>query len=385
MSYMYLLEPLAPLIFRSGKQFGSEVEVDGANFPLPSSSAGLIRTVLADQQQMSFDGDLSELLGTQVGGPLLARFDPDEPELAQLLVPRPADAVCFKDTQLATQVVRLAPKTLSDSVGTDLPAGLSPVQALTNFEGKPTQSLQFWSLSDLMRWQKQDIEFEQLQQNGLDSLPIERRTHVSIDPGSQAHVEGGLFQTAGLDLAAPRLNQRGFSKQRLGFWLSSAAKLNSDLVTFGGERRLSKLQLVELESVKAPADLSSQIKQAGRLKLTLLTPALFSQGSLAGWLDDELTGCIPGTNFKVRLHAMAIERWEPISGFDLKRWKPKVMRKAVAAGSVLWFEILDPQTVTDDALQQLWLKCISDSVQDRLDGFGLVLPAAYSINNKNFL
>ena len=44
----YLIEPLAPLVFRSGKPFGSQSAADGANFPLPSSMAGMLRTVTAD-------------------------------------------------------------------------------------------------------------------------------------------------------------------------------------------------------------------------------------------------------------------------------------------------------------------------------------------------
>ena len=42
--HYYLLESMAPLVFRSGKPFGSQADVKDVAFPLPSSAAGLMRT-----------------------------------------------------------------------------------------------------------------------------------------------------------------------------------------------------------------------------------------------------------------------------------------------------------------------------------------------------
>ena len=40
----YLLEPLAPLVCRSGRPFGTQADADDINFPLPSAAAGLMRS-----------------------------------------------------------------------------------------------------------------------------------------------------------------------------------------------------------------------------------------------------------------------------------------------------------------------------------------------------
>lgn len=40
----YFLDALAPLVFRSGKPFGSQSDTDDIQFPLPSAAAGLVRT-----------------------------------------------------------------------------------------------------------------------------------------------------------------------------------------------------------------------------------------------------------------------------------------------------------------------------------------------------
>ena len=101
----YLIEPLAPLVFRSGKPFGSLSAADGANFPLPSSMAGMLRTVTAEQNQQAFDESLKQ---QSVYGPLLVRYQ-DEKTL-EILVPKPADAMYIKNTNDKTELVKLGPK-----------------------------------------------------------------------------------------------------------------------------------------------------------------------------------------------------------------------------------------------------------------------------------
>ncbi len=53
------------------------------------------------------------------------------------------------------------------------------------------------------------------------------------------------------------------------------------------------------------------------------------------------------------------------------------MRKAVAAGAVYWFELIEPSD-PEQALHDLWLASISDREDDRRQGFGVVLPAPWS-------
>ena len=105
--------------------------------------------------------------------------------------------------------------------------------------------------------------------------------------------------------------------------------------------------------------------------LTLLTPALFDKGWLPGWLDSQtLTGTLPHTNLQVKLRAAAIDRWLPVSGWDLQQHAPKAMRKAVSAGAVYWFEI---QSGNPAELTQAQWQAFRDSEQDRRDGFGIGL------------
>ena len=64
-----------------------------------------------------------------------------------------------------------------------------------------------------------------------------------------------------------------------------------------------------------------------------------------------------------------------MSGWDLAQYKPKAMRKAVAAGAVYWFAV--EGDIPKNLHELLCFKPLSDDTQDQKDGFGLMLPAAW--------
>ena len=73
---------------------------------------------------------------------------------------------------------------------------------------------------------------------------------------------------------------------------------------------------------------------------------------------------------ELTLVAAAVPRFQPISGWDLRKDRqhrgPKPTRFLAPAGSAYFFRCQGDAT-------QLWLKSICDSEQDRRDGFGIVL------------
>jgi len=149
----------------------------------------------------------------------------------------------------------------------------------------------------------------------------------------------------------------------------------------GGERRLSQISpaTAAVARLLVPTDAEKQALRAlcaGQwLALTLATPAVFAQGWRPGWLDDALQGSPPlAPGLRLQLRAAAVPRWQGISGWDLCAHLPKASRRAVAAGSVYWFEVLsnDPPSNGNGA-SALWLQPLSDEQQDRLDGFGAAL------------
>ena len=384
----YLIESLAPLVFRSGKPFGSQASAQDVIFPLPSAAAGLIRAMGIGQEKLAFNAQrvdsiqneaYQKVLSVAVKGPFLVRYD-DQAQY-QILVPKPANALYFEDRQQGKiQLVRLAPQAFdADICGSDLPEGLVPVQMQVPLKGKPQSGVSFWSLAHVIRWQAgEDLGFEEVQTQGLAQLPIDIRTHVAIDSDSFAAQEGQLFQTASLDFNHRSKPEGGWESQRYGFVIQSQMALANDLATFGGERRLSHFKKVDV-AIQTPAtdQLLKQINLAQGFSLNFLSPAIFAQGYLPAWIDAKtFEGILPESQVRVKLKSVAIDRWLPVSGWDSLLWKPKAMRKAVAAGSVYWFELIDSMDLA--TLQALSNASISDHIQDQRDGFGVAIVSAWA-------
>lgn len=392
----YFIDALAPLVFRSGKPFGSQMGINDVNFPLPSSAAGLIRTQYL-QNNASFSdlkgdehtdrfrlsaSDKATLQAIESRGPYLVRYQEEQNQLT-LLVPKPADALYLKNKATdQVELVRLSPQALDDdsACGCDLPEGLLPVMMEKNIKGKPQSGPLFWAWSDFVAWQNgQQPSIQTIEDNGAKTLPVETRTHVSIDQHSLAAEEGKLFQTVAYDLGHQhKPHHQGWEETRYGFVVQSPhdSVLPNNLVRFGGEGRLSQWQSIATDTLFSDQDSWFEaVGQTRHVRLTLLTPAIFKNGYLPGWLDAQSQeGTLPHSNVKVRLKAAAIDRWLPVSGWDLDFYKPKAMRKAVAAGAVYWFEILDGDINT---LKQTHLNSISDHEQDQRDGFGVISIGAW--------
>ncbi len=417
----YLIESLAPLVFRSGKPFGSQSSAQDVIFPLPSAGAGLVRALAIGQGQLTSDNSRLQyddkedefsnshhqntILATQSQGVYLVAYNDSKTLDADniiIFVPKPTNALYFENKdnkdengKPIVKLVRLSPQPFDGVCGSDLPDNLLPVQMEQEIKGKPyKKGAVYWSLEDVKKWQNNEpLTFDQVNDNGLPSLPIDIRTHVSIDDTTLASEDGKLFQTASFDLVhkkkenAKLSDKEVWSSQRFGFLLQSSQKLNDDLATFGGERRLSYFKEVKVSPLyeykqDKLAQRLQQIKEKGGFSLTFLTPCIFKQGYLPRWIDkDSMQGTLTLDNaeIKLQLKAVAIDRWQGVSGWDSILWKPKATRKAVATGSVYWFQLTNPEQLTSDILQSLEQKIWSDNDQDHNDGFGVALLSAWQV------
>lgn len=365
-SRVLTLEPLAPVIVRSGRPFDGSAGSDPARLPPPSTLAGCLRTASARAKGEDFGPALFQLAAA---GPLLCRGD-------QLLVPKPADAHYFGQGADA-QLVRAAPRAFDEGCHADLPQGLLPVRLCKSVTGKPGSGPAWWTLEHWQAFRNgKDIPHSELQQQGWSPALADRRTHVAIDPDTGGASEGKLFQTEGLDLARTLTNE-GKTSEGISLLARCAEPLGQGLVHLGGERRLAALQ-PQPENLwpQMPSDWPDRINQLGGLSLTLITPGLFDAGYRPAWLDEAGIGSPPDLpELRLQLCAVACERWQPHSGWDLAENKPRGMRKLIPAGAVYWFKLL--QQTDSASLMALWLSAICDREQDRRDGFGLVLPAPW--------
>ena len=400
------LEPLSPVIVRSGRPMNAQADADAARFPPPSTVAGCLRTALARAAGRSFAADAAaerradvhELARLPVAGPLM--LDPAH----RVLAPKPADALYFGHGE-AARSVRAEPSAFGAGCDADLPAGMLPVRLTEDVEGKPGHGPAWWVWDDLLAFRRgEPVPLCRLRRNGWTPPEGDRRTHVTIEPRTGAAATGRLFQTEGLDLA---LAPAAFRAERLhagavrpgaapghspGEDATAAADasvagmrllarcgepLRGALVHLGGKRQLAALEPETADLWPKPPDSwLDQIHDARGLCLTLLTPGIFSAGFRPGWLGDDLTGNPPGApGLRLRLRAAVVERWQPHSGWDLARQRPRPTRKLAPAGAVYWFEVLDGDI---DTLASLWLASVCDDEQDRCDGFGLALPGPWT-------
>jgi CRISPR-associated protein Cmr3 len=166
------------------------------------------------------------------------------------------------------------------------------------------------------------------------------------------------------------------------FFSSSLATLSS-LHPLGGERRLVHWGLGSggAKGWTMPDSILSQImKGNGKVRMVLATPALFSGGWKPGWLNEGphgLEGTPPGGDLKLRLLGVCLDRWQPLSGWSLEKGKvgQKPLRRLVPSGSVYFFEMVGGPP---KEWGSLWLRPVSDDLQDRRDGFGLSLWGVWS-------
>lgn len=375
----YVIEPLAPIIVRSGRPFDGQTGADTARFPPPSTLAGALRTAHAESMGLPLTSDLARI---SVDGPLPARLD-EHGKPAWLLVPKPANALYFSDKRL----VAAHPRPLAAGEGMDLPdADLYPIQLAEQATGKPGSGPRWWSLQDLQRFRRGELPtVESLEDAGWTAPEDDIRTHVAIDRHSHAAASSQLFQTAGVGFfhrppATTRLGQEALPAGRIGLIGRIAGHIEPGVVILGGERRLAAIApCAENLWPECPADWVASLRRAGGVCLSLLTHALFDAGWRPGWSANGGAGFPPGCNgLRLKLRAAALERWLPHSGWDLAKNRSRAGRKLVPAGAAYWFEILNANDVPDTALRALWLSTISDAEQDRLDGFGLALPSAWT-------
>lgn len=360
------LEPLAPLIIRSGRPFDGPAGPDAPRFPPPSTLAGCLRTAWARATRQPLGEHLRVLA---VDGPLL--IDRNN----QVLVPKPADAHYF-GTGESARCVRALPGAFDDGCGADLPYALSPVRLVEDVAEKSSLGPSWWDLKDFLAFRRgDDVPVRQLRKNGWSPSEPDRRTHVAINRQRGAAEEGKLFQTEGLVLDGSR-SVEDAAKGGLRLLAKVGERLGPALVHLGGERRLASLEPLSTAWPSPPNGWLRDIVGSGGLCLTLLTPGVFLAGYLPGWLNAELTGSPPtAPDLRLQLCAVATERWQAHSGWDLAARQPRPTRKLVPAGATFWFRILEG--ASEETVRALWLANVSDAEQDRLDGFGLALPVPW--------
>lgn len=418
----YLLEPLDLLFFRDARPMATGQGIGhGCRLPLPSTLHEALRSALLEHwgsrpieahsrnayikrvttaQAHVASGAFQSL---QTRGPFLygaRQHQPNEtdeewqkvPQAHQesaLRLPVPLDVVIADQYRLRTLQLEANPNA---SPLTRLPVSpVAPTKEAPSGFWTPTQFAAY------LRGETQG-EFRPLQTRYL--YEPEHRVGVQIDDATFTALEGQLY--AATYLRPARATRVWFAAEIADRRRTEESDLLAglDLLLLGGERRMARLEcgqtVPHLDADTLPAP-DFQSLACRRVKWALLTPAIFANGWLPGWVDD--------TRFNVRLRrvdhreratrrkarcngvkfdltndqapaiaaqlvSVCLGRPLPITGWDVVNQSAKSTHLAVPAGSVFYFECTTPQDAV--ALSAaLHLRPRSDALGEKGFGWGV--------------
>lgn len=406
---IWIIEPRDPIIVRDGRPFSADPGAWASSlpFPFPSTIAGGVRTRAGLDNDGFFkylkgnEKELLELKQLGVRGPLLVQLVTNGSGLDNWLVPAPSDALLFdaKPTEVEMTekcqskdlIKQLVPLELWQDAQTDLDElGLWFVGQACHDKRKPSKKApRYWYWERFQTWLQDPLllcqTIEDICQLGVDGPVSEQRVHVSIDADKEIAKDGMLFGTSGLEFSSPGKNEQRLQNAKR---LALAVDIDNNhqftpragLASFGGERRIVSWRKSKLELPSCPKELEEKIIEDKACRVILLTPACFENGYLPTWLytNAEQKGVT------IDLKAIAVQRPQVVSGWDLALRKPKPSRRLAPAGTVLFLSVKGSDDAIHDWIrgrhnddvqqdQGIWMRCISDDVQDRRDGFGLAV------------
>jgi CRISPR-associated protein Cmr3 len=382
----WIIEPRDALIARDGRPFGATagVRAKSLDFPFPSTTTGGARTRAGLGK---IGGDLSkfdralgdEVLNVEVRGALLAEVAGDE---IDLLIPAPADCLILKpENEGEKNRFPLVPLEGENSeFCSNLEKDLHLLGTTEKVKGKPQNEPRFWRWAEFEKWLAEaeagSVNVKTLGHNGLTG---EQRTHVRIlDETSgyknKANVEGGLFQTRGLEFTTE--NKKLGETKKLALIVeverhNFGGEIQIGIAPLGGERRLVAWRKSDKNIFPdCPQKIRDEIRRTNSCRLILLTPAIFENGFYPTWLQT-------ANGLTATVEAIAVNRTQVISGWDFVKRCPKPTRRMCPAGTVLFLKLNDGGDI-EKWIDETWFRCISDAEQDRKDGFGLAALGVWS-------
>lgn len=376
-----LIIPRDPLIFRDGKPF-TAVPGERAKsipFPFPATVAGAVRTRKGTNANGGFDRTKikSLLEDVSIRGPFLVELGVDKK--VQWYFPAPADALQMSETEIHS----LAPIEFDDGAS-DLESGLKLIGAKNSINEKPMQKPPlYWNWELLQAWLlNPDVQLSLSE--ATRGPQSETRTHVSIDKGTQTAESGALFQTSGFEFL--KKSKKLSDVTQFALAIETEETLDDGVDSLGGERRVVYWESSNTSLPICDEKIKTQIKNDSHCRLMLVTPAFFDnkyppeQHELEnGYLPEHLK-----TKYNLELVAVALPRYQTISGWDYEKVAPKPTRRLVPAGSVYFIRFKEGADV-GSFVDNFWLHsiCEKDS-QDQRDGFGIALLGTWDGVSRKF-
>jgi len=349
------IKPLDTLFFRDGKPFtmGEEAWANSVFPPYPAAIYGALRSAyfaehIDELEKANESNDPTKNL--KIKGIFLKISD-------EIYFPIPMDCVKRKDDKDDEGFVLLP-----------LPAGkfisnypkLEKILIRSDSDNDKVENIQNSALSKSSFREYLDGETNNILYLKIDNYLISE-PKIGIARSSKTHSskEGMLYR---VDMK--RLENKKGEKMTIVVDFKGLDDLSEKgLMKLGGEGKA-------LSYNKYKGDINIDFpkfkEDAKQFKIVLTTPAIFKNGWIPKWIDEKtLIG--EYKEFKLKLLTASIGKPIHIGGFDIKARKPKPMYKAVPAGSVYYFEVIEGNL--QKAFEIFNQKAISDVYPDQ--GFGI--------------
>jgi CRISPR-associated protein Cmr3 len=351
----YRIIPNDTLFFRDGRPFtmGAETWANPIFPPYPATLYGAIRSWLIFEKaslKEFYEGKLKEELGTKeekgnlkITGPIIAIND-------TLYFPVPKDMLVSDKPELVSLILSEKPSVFVSDNRFD--------KVLINkTEGKAEEAkgyLDMHSLIDYLKASENILTYTETRKLFISEPKIGIKRNIKT-----------LQTEAGYLYRIPMI--RVLENTSLVVKIEGVSDIpEKGIIQLGGEAKTAKL-------LKADEDYFEELDridfdfQDNLFKLVLITPAIFKKGWIPAWINENtLEGEKDGV--RIKLSACSIGKYILIGGWDMAKDEPKPMRKAVPAGSVYYFEILEGK---DKVKEVFHLQNISDIYPE--EGFGLGL------------
>ncbi|MGC8654858.1 MAG: type III-B CRISPR module-associated protein Cmr3 [Candidatus Kryptoniota bacterium] len=344
------IEPNDVLIFRDGRSFsaGDDHLACGIFPPSPTNFYGAFRSALLSQHNASFSGNsfqTDESIASLVGSPeelgtlciehfSLARRSDKGLELLfpipnDLLVTRGAETSNSTAARHSAKFMRLTANQFGSAFKANVPLdGMLLGWALHNETDRLEYKPGFLDHNTFQRYLHGELPTNLVP--AREVFEKENRTGIALQKGTKTAETGKLYAVEFV-----RMNRNvGFAVR-----LNTDAELaDSGLLRLGGEAKSAYYAMAAIPKLSAER-IKAMISETQSFRLVLVTPAVFTKGWLPDCIDSDGSGQLG--DCRVQLIGAAISRYQTVGGWDMMKNKPKQSWRAVPAGSVYFFKLLD--------------------------------------------
>lgn len=356
------IDALDTLFFRDGKPFtmGAETWASGIFPPAPSVIYGALRSIyfsdhIGELSKANSESDMSLNLKINIICLLIGSKE---------YFPLPLDCAKEKGSR-ENKTVMLKPEPLNTISN-------CPAKYILRSDGnKKIESADdgWFDALSLNHYLKSPSDSDGVHFIKLsDHVLTEPKIGIGREALTHTTKDGMLYRAGMRRLESAMKHRRNTEKCYIAADFEELKIPDKGVMKIGGEGKAAAFEKIETVNIDAP-----QIE--GKIfKLYLSTPAILKNGWLPERLDSKtLEGNYNG--IRLKLLTAAIGKPLYIGGFDIKKREPKPMRKAVPAGSVYYFEVVENAN-NISIIDAFHGKAISDEENDCRQGFGIVFVGA---------